>query len=138
MTATGKEVPSYLGRRIQHHKFEASTEVRFRPADDKALAGLMILKSEGAQYFLAVGKGHVALHRISRKGRDEIARAPLSASAKGTGLRVVSDGINFTFSYKDGNNWRVLADKVDASHVSCERTGGFTGATIGLYAEQTN
>lgn len=138
MTSTGKDVPSYLGRRIQHHKFEASTEVSFRPADDKALAGLMILKNEGAQYFLAVGKGHVALHRISRKGRDEIARAPLSASAKGIGLRVVSDGINFTFSYKDGNDWRVLADKVDASHVSCERTGGFTGATIGLYAEQTH
>ena len=50
--STGKGVPSYLGRRIQHHKFEAATEVRFNPRNEKALAGLMILKNEGAQYFL--------------------------------------------------------------------------------------
>ena len=51
---------------------------------------------------------------------------------------MVSDGINYTFSFNDGNAWQCLADKVDASHVACERTGGFTGATIGLYAEQTD
>lgn len=136
--STGKGVPSYLGRRIQHHKFEAATEVKFKPAGDNERAGLMILKNEGAQYFLAVGKGSVSLHRIGRKGRDVLASAPLRSNKKAVGLKVVSDGINYTFSFNDGNAWQVLADNVDASHVACERTGGFTGATIGLYAEQTD
>ncbi len=98
----------------------------------------MILKNEGAQYFLAVGKGSVSLHRIGRKGRDVLASVPLRSNKKAVGLKVVSDGINYTFSFNDGNAWQCLADKVDASHVACERTGGFTGATIGLYAEQTD
>lgn len=132
--------PAYIGRRIQHHKFTASTVVRFRPGADGERAGLMLLKNDGAQYFLALTDGAVELIRINRKGRELVASQKVDRKAGKVYMQVVSDGVDFTFNCRTNpdDDWQLVADNVDASHISCERTGGFTGATIGLYAETTD
>lgn len=129
--------PAYMGRRIQHHSFTASTVVDFKAADDSERAGLMLLKNEGSQYLMAVGQDVVELYRISRKGRELLASQRLEGNGRRMELQVVADGVSFSFNYRPAGaaDWTQLADGVDASHISCERTGGFTGATIGMYAE---
>ena len=141
MTADSRTgTPAYIGRRIQHHKFTASTVVRFRPEAHGERAGLMLLKNDGAQYFLALADGDVELIRVTRKGREILASQKVDRKADKVYMQVVSDGVNFTFNCRTNpdDDWLLVADNVDASHISCERTGGFTGATIGLYAETTD
>ena len=129
----GNQVPAYLGRRIQHHKFNACTSLSFKPGATEQ-AGLLILKNESAQYFFAVGKDKIQLIQTHKKAQNVLAEKPFKL-AKNVWLKVDSDGIACVFSYStDGQTWDTLADNVDASTFSCERTSGFTGATIGLYA----
>lgn len=133
--STEKPTPAYLGRRIQHHKFTASTCVA-SIAENGERGGMLIVKNEGAQYFFAVEPGAISLIKISRKGNETLATETLDTSIP-VELKITSDGESCTFSYShDGAEWNTVADGVDASHFCCERTGGFTGATIGLYAEE--
>lgn len=137
--STGKGVPAYVGRRIQHHKFEASTRVRFKPRNGGESAGLLMLKNESRQYYLAVCGDRVELRTLSPKEVRVIASAEMPCKAgRDVELRVVSDGICYDFYVREAARdaeWTPVAEDVDASYLACERTGGFTGATIGLYAE---
>lgn len=136
VNSSGKGTPAYLGRRLQHHAFDASARMVALPAAGER-AGMLIVKNEGAQYFFAVDRDCLSVIRISRKGRETVASAPLPAHTPLT-LRIKSDGtaMSFMCSNDGGKQWATVADGVDASHISCERTGGFTGATIGLYTER--
>ena len=41
----------------------------------------------------------------------------------------------YDFYYaEEGGNWQLLAKGVDASNLSTQKSGGFLGACIGLYA----
>lgn len=139
--STGSGTPAYLGRRLQHHKFNVETGLVFDKAPSAGeSAGLMILKTEDRQYYLAVGDKTVELRQIGRKGAvDVIASEPVDFSKGGDFvLKVVSDGEHYDFMWRQGDRgeWHKLASGVDASYVSCDRTGGFTGATVGVYAER--
>lgn len=136
--STGLGTPAYIGRRMQHHKFTATTSMRFNPADDGERAGLLLLKNESRQYFMAVGKDGISLRRVGPKDRVEvIVSKPLDTHGKPVELKVVSHGTSYDFLYRpEGDaDWLTLADGVDASWVS-DRAGGFTGTTIGPYAER--
>lgn len=139
--STGSGTPAYLGRRLQHHKFDVETALVFDKAPSAGeSAGLMILKTEDRQYYLAVGDKAVELRQIGRKGAvDVLASEPVDFS-KGRDyvLKVVSDGEHYDFMWRQGDRgeWHKLASGIDASYVSCDRTGGFTGATVGVYAER--
>ena len=112
--------------------------MRFNPAEDGERAGLLLLKNESRQYFMAVGKDGISLRRVGPKDRVEvIASKPLDTHGKPVELNVVSHGTSYDFLYRpEGDaDWLTLADGVDASWVS-DRAGGFTGTTIGPYAER--
>lgn len=133
--SSSKGAPAYLGRRLQHHAYMAATTLRKLPADGER-SGLMILKNEGAQYFLAVAGDAVSLIRIHKGNRDVLAQQAHN-TASSLDLLVECDGVNCRFAFRpDDGAWQTLADNIPADLYSCERTGGFTGATIGLYAEQ--
>ena len=136
--STGKGVPAYVGRRIQHHKFEASMKMRFKPVSAGESAGMLLVKNESRQYYLALCGDRVELRTLSPKQVSVVASQPLPCPCgREMELRVTSDGVHFDFYVREASapGWIAVANDVDATHLACERTGGFTGATIGLYAE---
>lgn len=135
--ASGRGVPQYLGRRLQHHAFSASVVVDFAPSSPTERAGMLLFKNEAAHLFLASDGANISLTHTSRHGDTTIASAPIDRGASGpVELAVMCDGVHLSFSFRlaGSDRWTLLADNVDASIISCDRTGGFTGATIGMYA----
>lgn len=127
--------PAYVGCRIQHHKFAAETEVSIKPKGNEA-AGMLLVKNEQRQYFLAVREGEVALLLLGKGKAEVLASAKTeTAGGKPVGLKAVSKGAAYDFYYRDAasDGWRLLAADVPAAHIASQR-GGFTGSTIGLAA----
>ena len=137
--STDRGTPAFVGRRMQHHAFECSTEMLFSPTDTLEQAGLVLFKDETHQYLFTVGTNgnqcHITLDKVSRQGTETIVREPLSDTNKSITLKVVSDGKNFSFYYATKpSRWHLVAEGIDAAHLSTARAGGFTGSLIGLYA----
>ncbi|MDE6179012.1 MAG: glycoside hydrolase family 43 protein [Duncaniella sp.] len=129
------KTPAYIGRRIQHHKFAAETEVSPAGADGVS-AGMLLVKNEQRQLFLAVQKGRVALYKLGKKKDNTLLKsAPIPSSVNGAiGLKAISKGTAYDFLYRlPGGEWTMLAADIPAEHIATQR-GGFTGSTIGLYA----
>ena len=133
--ATGFETPALVLRRLQHHRFNAYTRMRFTPEEEEA-AGLLLYKDERHQYFLKVclldGEPTVALDRtgvtlVSKALPDKFSTLDLCIAS--------DDGITFRFGYAvDGREMRTLVANIDASYLSTTVAGGFTGTTVGPYA----
>jgi alpha-N-arabinofuranosidase len=131
--------PSYVCRRIQHHKFVCETRMIFHPADSTEYAGLMLFKDDTHQYFMSVGRtdGHpeIALWQIGEGNNYKLAATRLDDSLKSVKLKVVSSGTGFDFYYSSKESqWVQLCRNVDALYLSTAFAQGFTGTTIGLFA----
>lgn len=134
--------PAYLGRRLQHHQFVATTTMAFTPSEQEA-AGIALIKSESRQYVMAVSKASgveaVNLYKIGDEGRAILmASSPICHHNEIT-LRIVSaDGRTFDFLYSldGGKNFSTLCSNIDASYLSTNIEGtadSFTGTLIGPY-----
>ncbi len=140
VNSTDKAVLPFVCRRIQHHKYTASTTLTFVPAHDRQCAGMLLFKDELHQYFLGKalrdGSQHIVLRRISDTGTEELAFQALEADNSSVDLRVESKGLSLDFAYStdNGSSWQTLASDLDAAFMSTAKAGGFTGTTIGLYA----
>lgn len=139
ISATEKETPAFICRRMQHHNFECTTRMLFDPSDNKGAAGLLLFKDEKHQYFLAVNKPgakkQISLKKIGDKDQV-LASATLPENQNEICLKVVSRGTHYDFYYslKEGGDWTLLCKNIDAKYLSTATAGGFTGSTIGLYA----
>lgn len=129
-----KDVPAFLSKRVQHHKFEASADMEFSTKDAKEHAGMVLFKDEIHHYKFVKDQSSLAVVKVSENGEETIASTKFSAPK--VSLKISSDGKGFSFLYSanGGKSWRKLASGVDASHTSTHKAGGFTGSTIGLYA----
>lgn len=140
VSSTDKAELPFVCRRIQHHKYTASTTLTFVPAHDRQCAGMLLFKDELHQYFLGKalrdGSQHIVLRRISDNGTEELAGRALSSDNSSVDLRVESKGLSLDFAYStdNGSTWQPLASDLDATFMSTAKAGGFTGTTIGLYA----
>ncbi len=131
--------PSFIGRRLQHHKFECTTNMYFNPKTDSESAGVLLYKDEGHQYFLAVGrtdgKKKINLLKIESNQVELLASQDLIEENTRMKVKVVSTGGDFRFLYASSNqDWKLLAEGVDASFLSTAESYGFTGTVIGVYA----
>lgn len=139
VNASEKKVPAFVCRRMQHHKFECSTRMLFRPQDNAEKAGLLLFKDEKHQYFLSVGRRdeskYISLRQIDEVGTKTLASACLDDEELAIDLKVVSKGTHYDFYYapKEGG-WTLLCKNVDAGYLSTATAGGFTGTTVGVYA----
>lgn len=138
--STGKGTPAYLGRRVQHHSYSVEAPIEFIPANAGQSAGLLVMKNETHQLYLALDSEGISVRRIG-KNIEELGRVAYPSGytpGDALELRLATDGMVYDFYYRvpGESPWVPVAKRVDASHVSCERSGGFTGATVGLYAEQ--
>lgn len=134
---SGNGNPSYLGRRVQHARFTATTSVAL-PEETGVSAGLAIFQNERHHYFLAVsrqgGQAAVYLERAAGQDRELVKRVqvPVAATLK---LRVAGDEAKCRFEYAgEADDWQTLAADQDATLLTTEVAGGFVGATVGMYA----
>lgn len=134
---TGKSNPSYLGRRVQHPEFSASTMMAI-PRESGVTAGLAIFQNDKFHYFLAVQGGEknatICLERVKDGVREIVAREPLAKSSS-VALRIRANGPSCSFDYavKPGD-WKTLSADQDARMLTTAVAGGFVGATVGPHA----
>lgn len=127
--------PAYVGRRLQHHRFSVEADMEFAPEAGKS-AGLMMVKNGARQYYLARHARGMALLRCNKGRRESLGSVGLPVEARRVRMRVVADGTTFSFYVSAGGGpWRTVAEGVDASFLATRSAGGFTGTTIGMYAE---
>ena len=127
---------SAIWARQQHGTFTAETEISFTPRNDKEIAGLALLQKEDYNFVLGktMQKGQllVTLTR-AEKNKVQIASAPIKTGK--LKLKIEGHDRYYDFYYaEEGGDWQLLAKGVDASNLSTQKSGGFIGAVIGLYA----
>ncbi len=134
--------PSYLCRWVKNQAYEAQVTLQkdYRPSSASDMAGLVIYQDEKNNYVIGKtcdpeGRAIVSLQRASRGERTTVASASVKASATLT-LRLQADGADISFAYSTdgGKTWNQLGDTQDGRILSTEWAGGFTGATVGMYA----
>lgn len=135
------ESPAFVARRLQHHKFESSARMYFKPQSEREMAGMLLFKDEAHQYLMALqqkeGQAYVSLIRIKAHNIEELASQPVDNNGAAIDLKVVSTGTHFSFYYAEKPEaWKLLAENVDAFYLSTAQSFGFTGTTIGLYASE--
>ncbi len=118
--ASDRGTPAFVARRMQHHKFECTTKMYFNPEDENETAGILLYKDEFHQYFLAVSKSgdqrKICLNKITMTGAEMLACEDISIDNP-VDLKVVSKGIGYHFSYRDGKkDWKTLISDVDARY----------------------
>jgi alpha-N-arabinofuranosidase len=140
-TLNGKGNPSFLGRRLQHSKFEASTKLQV-PATAGTSAGLAVIQNETHQYYLAVKRTESGLTAFVEKWNgpkpETIASSPLPGGTTTVELRLTGDGkvLSFGYAVKSGE-WQMIVPEADSYPISVQAAGGglhFTGALIGIHA----
>ena len=131
-----KDAMSALWVRQQHGTFTAETSLDFTPRNDKDIAGIAFLQKE--DYNIVLGKtmlnGKLAI-TLTRAEKNNALIASAFIKPGNLKLKVEGHDRYYDFYYaEEGGDWQLLAKGVDASNLSTQKSGGFIGAVIGLYA----
>jgi alpha-N-arabinofuranosidase len=137
-TVSGKDNPSFVGFRQQHHKGSATVKLNFIPGAENEKAGLVIFQNETHFYYLcksvAAGKPVVELYQSSKDSMQLLAAQGLKSAAKNVYLRIEPDEARYIISFStNGKKWDTLK-VVDGKYLSTATAGGFVGSVFGLYA----
>ncbi|WP_428232005.1 glycoside hydrolase family 43 protein [Flavobacterium sp.] len=140
---------SFIGRRQQHLKFEASTKLEFTPKDTLATAGLVAFQNE-KNYLLigkrlnADGKTEVFLERTASKiqnGKSEIvAKKELAENVEGLSVKIEGKGRYYDFYFKTAGKgeWILLVKNIDGIILSTKEAGGFVGTYLAMYTSSNH
>nr|WP_255495290.1 glycoside hydrolase family 43 protein [Dysgonomonas sp. 521] len=142
---TDKKTPAFLTRRMQHHKFVATSRMYFNPSDDQDVAGILLFKDEKHYLFFSIqgleNEKGIRVEQVNGEGNSSVlahSTLPLQKDQP-VDLKVVSNGTDYDFYYStDGNNWQQVAQGVSTQVLSSANAGGFTGTTIGMYATKSS
>ncbi len=130
--------PSFVGYRQQHTAFTAETTLRYSPAGEDDLAGIVCFQNDAFNFVLGVtlvdGRKCVVLEKTEQGESQILATAAISSPGAPVTLRIEGDGRDYSFGFSEGGNHIWLARDVDASILSTQVAGGFVGNVIGLYA----
>lgn len=122
--------------RQQHGTFSAETTLRFTPRNEKEIAGLALLQNENNNFVLGqtLVNGKLAI-TLTRTEKATITIASTFVKPGQLKLKIEGHDRYYDFYYAEQvGNWQTLAKGVDASNLSTQKSGGFIGACIGLYA----
>jgi alpha-N-arabinofuranosidase len=137
-TLSGTENPSFLGRRLQHARFDAT--LRLTPPSSMGVsAGLAAFQNEEHHFFLGTRKISAAENEIFVESSDgPSSGAKVVAARAGMGaidLRITGNDRILEFAYATAPGaWERLGGAFDATVLSTKAAGGFVGAVIGPYA----
>ena len=137
---SGKGNPTFLARRLQHARFDASTSLA-PPTDAGISAGLVAFQNETHYYFLGVRRTpdglSIFLECANGRAPEFIASTEISEAANFQ-LRITGEDKLLSFAYATKPDaWQTLVADADTTPITVQAAGGglhFTGAVIGLHA----
>ena len=130
--------PSFVGRRVTDLTFTATTSMEFSPVRDGESAGVVLEQNNNFHFRMEVLRenGKTVLRLTQRRDGKETVLAETPAPGTKIQLRVSASqpsAYDFAYAVKPGE-WIELKSGVDATTLSRQVTGGYTGAFVGLYA----
>ncbi|WP_316796051.1 glycoside hydrolase family 43 protein [Pedobacter agri] len=138
-TIMGNGNPAFIGKRQQHLKCDASTQLVFDARSENEKAGITIFQSEYNFYYLckSIAKGQPVIQLY--KGNKDSRSMDLLAETKFLGtnlyLKIEANKDKYHFYYANKpKEWKVLKENVDGRFLSTKVAGGFVGSLFGLYA----
>jgi len=127
--------PAFVARRQEHFRMRAATRVEFEPTANQ-VAGLVLRQDEANHYALRITgvAGHRRVELVTRvAGNTKIEHAvPIGNGA--VTLQVESFRDRYDFAFMLGSAPRRDVGSAPTAPLSSERTGGFTGVFVGMYA----
>ncbi|WP_433509703.1 glycoside hydrolase family 43 protein [Nonomuraea sp. CA-143628] len=136
LASTG--VPTFLGRRQQHVRFDARTHISFSAAHPTEEAGLAVFQNQDHHATLALtvdGGGRAQVVLTVRQAGTSTRLASLPVATGEVVLAVEGDEARYAFRLKEPDTGRWISlGEVERSCLSTERAGGFVGVYLGLYA----
>jgi xylan 1,4-beta-xylosidase len=129
-----KGSPAFVGRRLQHHDFTASTTIHFDPKNENEEAGMTLL-NDNQHFDLLITRGgdKRILYARLQFGSIVYKSKGIALESRPVQLRVKGAQSRFLFSYSQGGAFEDI-EQVDARYLSSETVGWFTGVYIGFYA----
>ncbi len=134
-TIEDRKSPTFIGRRIQHVYFTATTQMEFNPTKANEQAGLSLLNN-GSHFDLLVRQSKGKRVLVSRLMFGSVIHESREVVLKPgpVKLAIACERSRFILSYAQGNEPFKEIEKVDSKFLSSETVGGFTGVYVGLYA----
>ncbi|MCD8262364.1 MAG: hypothetical protein LUD15_13540 [Bacteroides sp.] len=131
---------AFIGHRQQHLSFTATTEIKFQPESSGTFAGLVCYQNEKNNIVFGkiIREGKEVIEVISSENGEKRTDGTYTLSSSETGkpvqLRIRGEKALYHFEISfDGKNWKPVAGQVDATILSTQKAGGFTGCIIGMY-----
>ncbi len=131
--------PSFLARRVQHAKFDATLSLTV-PGPGDVSAGLAFFQHEKHYYYLGVrraAEGIVLFVELADAGSPKVIKEIRVPDAGRLELRMQADELSGAFSFRtESGEWQPVLGQVDLKPVTTNAAGGgihFTGAVIGPF-----
>jgi xylan 1,4-beta-xylosidase len=129
--------PSFLGRRLQHISFEASTALVL-PRAGHVAAGLVAFQSEDFWYFFGARRAGRDLQLFVQRRKahvTELVATMTVPDAAPLTLHIRGEAGSLSFLYAvAGQPAQVFRANEDGTLLSTDVAGGFVGATVGPFA----
>lgn len=129
----GLGLPAFLGRRVQHGRFDAEVQLP-RPATGVS-AGLALFQSEKQHLLLTLGASALELSLCDGGTVRRLAQAPTPAEGDAFTLRLRCNGLQVRAEWSPAQGAaQPLGEPVSAERLSVQAAGGgihFTGAVVG-------
>ncbi|MFC4655677.1 glycoside hydrolase family 43 protein [Rheinheimera marina] len=129
--------PAFIGRRLQHLNFTASTALQLPSAGQSA--GLVLLQNELHHYYIGARRtasgAEVFLEQAKGAKATQLLAEQLPAGPQELQLKVTGAGAELSFYYQlPGQGWQAFGPVQDGTVLSTQVAGGFVGSTLGLYS----
>ena len=138
-TIMGKGNPAFIGKRQQHLKCKASTQLLFDAKGENEKAGMTIFQSEDNFYYIcksiASGRSVLQLYKGNKQTKAMELITETNYPGKKVYLRIEADRDKYNFYYAaKPDDWKVLKLGMDGKYLSTKVAGGFVGSLFALYA----
>ena len=134
--------PAFLGRRVQHGRFTATTAF-VPPVSADVSAGLALFQNEQHHYYFGVrptAAGLAVFLELADRAAPVVVAQTVVPAGGPVELRLAADELTGTFSFRTaGGAWRTLLASADLRPITTNAAGGgnhFTGAVVGLHARR--
>ncbi|WP_297098541.1 glycoside hydrolase family 43 protein [uncultured Draconibacterium sp.] len=127
--------PTFVGRRVQHIDFRATTVVDFDPESENEEAGLTLV-NHGTHFDISV-KTHEDERVVQVQlefGTNIYKSKSFSVKSGPVKLRIEGDTHHIRFLYAQNDNDFIELDSVVTSYISSETVGGYSGVYVGMFA----
>lgn len=140
VSINSNDSPAWVGRRQQQIDFESTVKLDAAGLKDGDEAGLTVYMCASSHYDVAVKKRDGKLFLVLRYklNRMEHTEKEIALESPVVYLRTTGNKDVYSFSWSaDGSSFGKLGE-MDASYLSSETAGGFTGVYLALYAQSSS